>query len=415
MKSVLFILTGLISLLVHAQPQPGDVFKDHPWLPTMAANEQGKFLRVGGKLDYQLPENFPASYHKDGYLKWEQFVELENAIKAELIIEKLASHDDTKGLRISVNGNAFTTVPAIPTIPEPEWDYMHHTNPIVPLPLEQLQSGWGNRFKLEVDPDQRWGWPQNIIYGVTLRVYYEPTEYWRSLYQLNSPPAPESLGESVELALRNPTEKIRHVDYVGYLEDVSFAGDGVYERWHYFYFRGHPTQHLGRATEFPFDLSWDTSWVPDQSNPFKVTAWVTDLQGYTVVVDPVDGLSFERPYNVTLCRPYDQPANWVTREAEYQAKFDFAGDPNRIEAVQAVWTSWSPNYANGVYLNETKIFDRSPPAYEYATHRVTLDGSAGLRRGVNTIITGLEPLHDGQMVHGMEVQWPGIQVLVRSR
>ncbi|MFW6277366.1 MAG: hypothetical protein ACOC1J_01750 [Prolixibacteraceae bacterium] len=37
-----------------------------------------------------------------------------------------------------------------------------------------------------------------------------------------------------------------------------------------------------------------------------------------------------------------------------------------------------------------------------------------LKHGTNSIKTGKEPLHDGQMVHGMEVQWPGIMVKVRT-
>jgi hypothetical protein len=33
--------------------------------------------------------------------------------------------------------------------------------------------------------------------------------------------------------------------------------------------------------------------------------------------------------------------------------------------------------------------------------------------GVNTLTTGKTPLIDGKMVHGMEVNWPGIMVLIQ--
>jgi hypothetical protein len=33
--------------------------------------------------------------------------------------------------------------------------------------------------------------------------------------------------------------------------------------------------------------------------------------------------------------------------------------------------------------------------------------------GLNTLTTGKTPLINGQMVHGMEVNWPGIMVLIQ--
>jgi len=33
--------------------------------------------------------------------------------------------------------------------------------------------------------------------------------------------------------------------------------------------------------------------------------------------------------------------------------------------------------------------------------------------GVNTLTTGKTPLIDDKMVHGMEVNWPGIMVLIQ--
>jgi hypothetical protein len=38
-----------------------------------------------------------------------------------------------------------------------------------------------------------------------------------------------------------------------------------------------------------------------------------------------------------------------------------------------------------------------------------------LQPGENTLKTGLTPKHDGKTVHGMEVNWPGIMVLIQYR
>jgi hypothetical protein len=36
-----------------------------------------------------------------------------------------------------------------------------------------------------------------------------------------------------------------------------------------------------------------------------------------------------------------------------------------------------------------------------------------LKPGENVLATGKTPKYDGQTVHGMEVNWPGIMVLIR--
>jgi hypothetical protein len=38
-----------------------------------------------------------------------------------------------------------------------------------------------------------------------------------------------------------------------------------------------------------------------------------------------------------------------------------------------------------------------------------------LQPGRNVISAGKTPLHDGKMVHGMEVNWPGMQMLIQYR
>ena len=68
---------------------------------------------------------------------------------------------------------------------------------------------------------------------------------------------------------------------------------------------------------------------------------------------------------------------------------------------------------NGLYINDVKVFDCDGPKYKTYAHRVTVDNASMLRRGQNTVKTGKTALYDGKMVHGMEVNWPGIMVLVR--
>jgi hypothetical protein len=66
-------------------------------------------------------------------------------------------------------------------------------------------------------------------------------------------------------------------------------------------------------------------------------------------------------------------------------------------------------------VNDHKVLDREGPRYAYYAHRVPVSDTDVLRSGENTLRTGKTPLYDGQMVHGMEVNWPGIMVLIQYR
>lgn len=44
---------------------------------------------------------------------------------------------------------------------------------IIDLPLSALKTGDANRFRITLDKPQRWGIPQNMMYGMVVRVYYK--------------------------------------------------------------------------------------------------------------------------------------------------------------------------------------------------------------------------------------------------
>jgi hypothetical protein len=154
--------------------------------------------------------------------------------------------------------------------------------------------------------------------------------------------------------------------------------------------------------------------VPDQEN-MKVAARVVANSGLIYFTEPIENLKFDRNYKVELCKPYEQPKNWVTRQDEFIEKIELKADPKTIEEARLYWVSWSPCYANGVYVNDIKVFDREGPCYEYMKHEVVIDDPSILKQGTNIIKTGKEPLHCGQMVHVMEVQWPGIMMKVKTK
>jgi hypothetical protein len=104
---------------------------------------------------------------------------------------------------------------------------------------------------------------------------------------------------------------------------------------------------------------------------------------------------------------------WLTRKGEHAEKFRVEGDLSKATAAKLVWVSWSPGYLKGVFINDHKILDREGPRYAYFAHDVELKDLSVLKTGENILKTGKTPKYNGKMVHGAEINWPGIMVLVR--
>jgi len=388
-----------------AQPRPGDVFKEYYW--TNEGGDADGTLRVGGKLDYgggpiELPHDF----------------DLEHATRAEVVVEKLLCHAGTRGLAISVNGHEWITVPEADGIPEPQWNYQHHTYPNFRIPLRQLKAGTGNQFRMKVSTEHPWDWPQNLIYGVHFRIYYDAEQKPHPAGQLTSPSESADLGTQVELQAETSSPKggVERVDFLGRFKDVDLDSDGRYTEWHYHYHKGQLAGHIGSAEKEPWRVRWDTKWVPDQPQPFRLAARVTDETGLTYFTEPVNGLTLRREdFSVELCEPYEVPQEWVTRSEEHEEKFRIDCDLDMVSAARLVWRSWSPGYMEGIYINGQEVFHREGPRYASYVHRVPLADLSVLKRGENVLKTGKTPKYNGKTVHGMEVNWPGIMVLVRYR
>jgi hypothetical protein len=406
-------MPSLVTELV-AQPKPGDLFKEYVWT-THDVNGTEKHFRVGGKLDYRnTPENFNEQIGEDGWIKFPYILDLKKARRAEIQIEKNLCHDGTKGLAINFNDNGWLTFPESDSIPSPQWQYLHHTYPAVSIPLHTLKTTY-NTFMLKVDPEQEWDWPQNLVYGIILRIYYDK-EVYRPSVKWRSPRPRRAIPEKTVLEITSATDKITNVDFIANYEDVNYEGDGVYQKWHYHYYCGKMIHHIGSNSEAPWKVTWDTEWVPDQSKPISIGAIITLIDEYKFFVRPVTDLQVERDYSVRLYKPYEQPAKWTTRADVFTEKVKIDRNPEEAIACQLIWTSWSPCYCNGIYVNDRVMFTREGPCYDYFIHRVRIRNISCFIKGENVISTGKTPLdHEGNMVHGMDVQWPGIMVLMKFK
>ena len=397
-----------------AQPVPGDVFREYCWF--YEKGDAGQSIRVGGKQGTYYPDRGSAHGYINAPFTWPFAIDLEDAVKGEIVAEKILCHDGTTGLAIQINDSEWFYFPQAGHIPAPRAMYQHHTYPVLRVPVSVFKSGSGNRFRLRVDPKHPWNWPQNLINGLHIRIYYNPQTKSHPSGTVTSPQAGDSLSDTSKLTVdaQSPNSTISQVDYVGLYEDVNLEGDGVYRQWHHLYFHGRLMHYIGSTTQSPFAVDWDTTWIPDQKEPIRVAARISDSTGLTYQTEAITGLSLQRmTRSVELCKPYDIPQKWVTRSGDKTECFDIQGNLGRAEAAQLVWSSWSPGYMRGISINGTQVFDREGPHYQTYYHRVTLKDISAFQPGRNKLTTGKTPKINGKMVHGMEVNWPGIMVLIQ--
>ncbi len=397
-----------------AQPVPGDVFREYRWFHEKG--DAGQTIRVGGKQGQYHPDRGSAHGYINAPFQWPFAIDLEEAIRAEIVLEKVLCHEGTTGLAIQINDSDWFYVPEAGHIPEPQAMYQHHTYPVLRVPVSVFESGTGNYFRLRVDPKHPWNWPQNLINGVHVRIYYDPETKPHPTGTITSLKADDTLGETVKLTveIQSPDHTISQVDYIGLYKDVNLEGDGVYRQWHYIYFHGRLRHHIGSGTQAPFTVHWDTTWIPDQKEPMHIAARITDITGLNYQTEAITGLTLRRTMrSVELCQPYNIPQKWVTRSGEKTEYFDVYGNLEQAQAAQLVWSSWSPGYMRGISINGTQAFDREGPHYQSYYHRVTLKDLSVFHAGRNKLTTGKTPKINGKMVHGMEVNWPGIMVLIQ--
>ncbi|MCM5664332.1 FG-GAP repeat domain-containing protein [Galbibacter mesophilus] len=398
----------------------GMIFKDYPWKPENVSDD-GKFLRVGGKLDYAINEDhFPAELHKDGFIRLPQQIDLKNAIGAEVFIERVQSHEDTKDFKIQFNQGKAIAIPEPKSLPFPATDYMFHTNIRAAVPLSYLNEGAKNSFKLWVGKEQSWDWPQNLVYGMVLRVYYDTDKSLAfSTDKISEVKKKDHKDGEVMFSLEtNRTDGIEKVAYVGFYEDVNYGGDGIYKKWQYDYKRSELTTPIGASKKASFSVSWDYSWLPVQNQAPKVVALVSDKNGYTYVSKPSE-VKISPEQQVAVVKPFEQDPFWTTRNGEHIQKMMLPFSSNEIQEAKLYWRSWSPCYATGLAINEQKIpLDTEKlPCYDTFDHELSLtkEEISALKKGENEIATLKTPLHDGKMVHGMDVQWPGIMLKVKAK
>jgi hypothetical protein len=392
-----------------ADPVPGDVFREYHF-----ANGRGIHLCT------QNAERDTAEFSL--------FVDdLHGAIKAELTGNFHTGHIGTSERRITINDGAGVDLPA-PEMPAGMRGECYFTyifgRPSVEVNLADIKVG-ENRLTLSVGPQicHGFNYPCYGFHNVTLRIYYgsnKPHPTGEIVYPVSGQVISNDEVMIKTGALQSETS-IGSVDIVGYYYDYPFEGSGKYLDWHYMIDEyGRWFSFINRTKRSPYHETWDLSWLPDQTEPMKLMARITDVDGISFMTSAVENLVLEREgRSVKIYKTTDIPENFKVRIGEtMKSHFEpITDDLNLVSAAQLV--SLTPvghlekKYLSLCGINGVKIkqYERLPDLHTDFFYDTNLPiDPAILKQGVNEFHVYSDT--DGHMT---EVCWPGPALLLSSR
>jgi hypothetical protein len=344
-------------------------------------------------------------------------LDLAAASRAELSVEYWGGHIGTAGQRFQVNSNGWVDLPQPEgTTAEPQ--RFHRTllgNNAVPLPLAHLREGTnqvqfaaGRQIAYSFDFGFYW------IYDFTVRVYYDNSRS-HPAGEVIAPKSGDSFGDLLELEARasSPNGPIARVEFIGEYDDFDWDGDGVWREWQFTTHHGVLQHHLGTATNAPWRVTFDSRWLPDQSQPAQVRARIIDASGMGYLTPPVGNLALKRPgRSVKMFKPAAVPERFASRAGKESPRCALVVNDSltRAKSARLVLSTWSANVdddsVHELRWNGERLANRFGIFHNYSFDLLEVPLSR-IRPGANSI-----SLFSTFKGHAIEVNWPGPALLV---
>ncbi len=416
-RSTFCLFLAFAGTSIPAQFRPGDVFSEHRWHPKFAWQRITGSDTTNRNARANLPNPTNAFTMPD----------IKGALRVEASVALLTSHHGTTGAKIRVNNKKWVPIP-YPNesiLPgqrgqgRPVQQYLALRYPRVTIPLTDFVAG-KNTF--QVDCTQAGStalgrfWPQHLLYGVIFRVFWKTSKP----HATGRITAPDSLGilnqQSVQflIATAGPN-KVVQVDYIGNYDDFNWRGGGGTDpsrglrEWQFVELQGQMTRHIGSATQAPWSVDWDNTWIPTQKTPFDVIALVRDDKGMVYVTEPVRNLTFQRKKYVVRYQATRIPRAWQSSivSSPHSCSVNITGTLKNAVAAKIYMMTWNGTAADSIGINGQRLV--KTVGYDHDLSFDAIDVPlAKLRVGNNSLFTA-----SATRSHGIEVQWPGMEVFVR--
>jgi len=385
-------------------PRPGDVYREYTW--TRRFHECDPEATNEGALEWAKAAHKPRPL---------EIGSLDGAAGAEVSVQIWGGHIGTSDQKFQVNDNEWIQIPqprGTPTEPQCYYRTLIGDN-AVKIPLDQLREG-ENVFKFGAGAQIRYnfGWGFFWVYSFTVRVYYGD-DAPHAAGRIVAPATGDALADKavVRAEIEPGAAKVKQVDFIGLYEDFDWEGNGLWRQWHYHYRNGEMTRHIGTATKAPYEVTWDTSWLPDQSRPIRIMARIVHDDGTMAMTPAVDNLRLARKgRSVRMVKATDVPENFGSRVGRRKkCTLDIPTDPAAAAAVKMVISTWSAAHAEELTLNGKLLVERVGPVHNYGFDVLDVPRSM-LRKGPNEFTIFSETEH-----HAAEVNWPGPVLLLEYR
>ena len=407
--------TGIILLAsiskIFGQPAPGDIFREYTFIP-----ENGHF----GELDPKCTREFTEEIWKNKPRMVIKILDLElaNAIRAEMSMEYWGGHIGTSEQKFKINGNEWIYIPQPQNTPSNPLCY-HRTllgNSSVPVPLEHLKNG-ENKVQFTCGPQICYNFNFGFywIYSFTVRIYYDASVP-HTEGEILLPHQGNIINDNPEIVLEisEHNHPVKQVDFIGYYKDFDWEGNGIFKQWHYQTQYGKMFKHIGTSTKKPYKVTWNTKWFPDQEEPFKIAAIITDDKGISYVTPGVEDVVFKRTdRSVRMYRSDDVPEAFAVRVGrEEMCTIIVEDDTENATSACLLLSTWSGKCDDGsiheLLFNGKRISDNFGRLHDYSYDFISVP--LDYIREVNEI-----SIHSTFEGHALEINWPGPVLLIEFR
>ncbi len=347
--------------------------------------------------------------------------DLQGAIRAEAILDVWGGHPGTTTKRFRFNGRPWIGIPELTSTPTPGECYTQEANYTVEVPLADLIQG-NNTFEGTSGGQTCWdfGWGQWGWYSIMVRVYYNDSKP-HPTGQISSQTTGGTFGDNPVIAVTPQSGTINRVDFLAHYESYDTDGDGVYRDWQRNYHRGRydteikPRNHVGTANAAPWQVTWNTDWVPNQpARSVRLVAHIRDNNGIWFVTNAIDSLTFRRTNGtVKLYKPIDVSESfWVRNGATKSCTIPIPSTDTLASATAARLYLATWNGIDGQGSGHwKKVNSWTAPIvgedHYYAYNEIVVPPSA-LVSGNNMFSFYSFSIH-----HGVEMMWPGPAIAVR--